>query len=157
MLFRSVDLAVPRDIEPEVARLSDAYLYTVDDLTERVRVASGRRQAAVQQAEAIVDAGVIGFAQWCAQRRSVPLIQALQLQADDWQRAEIQRASRLLARGENVDTVLQALAAGLAHKMMHGTLRALHEADDSSQREDLSRVAAQLWLRQDTPPVREAA
>ena len=152
-----VDLAVPRDIEPEVARLSDAYLYTVDDLVERVRVAGGRRLAAVQQAEAIVDAGVVGFAQWCAQRRSVPLIQALQHQAVDWQRAEIQRASRLLARGEHVDSVLQALAAGLAHKMVHGTLRALHEADDAAQREDLARVAAQLWLRHEAPAAREAA
>ena len=152
-----VDLAVPRDIEPEVARLSDAYLYTVDDLAERVRVASGRRQAAVLQAEAIVDAGVLSFAHWCTQRRSVPLIQALQQQADDWQRAEIQRASRLLARGENVDSVLQARASGLSHKMMHGTLRALHEADDPQQRDELSRTAARLWLRHEGPAAREAA
>jgi glutamyl-tRNA reductase len=78
----------------------------------------------VQQAEAIVDAGVQGFGQWCAQRQSVPLIQALQEQADGWQRSEVLRASKLLARGEPVDQVLQALASGLAHKMMHGTLRA---------------------------------
>ena len=152
-----LDLAVPRDIEPEVAHLGDAYLYTVDDLVDRVRVAGDRRQAAVQQAEAIVDVGVHGFAQWCAQRCSVPLIRALQHQADDWQRAEIQRASRLLARGEPVDAVLQALASGLAHKMMHGTLRALHEVDDPLQREALSRTAQRLWLRQDIAAPREAA
>ena len=151
-----VDLAVPRDIEPEVARLDDAYLYTVDDLAERVRLAGDRRQAAVQQAEAIVDAGVQGFSQWCAQRRSVPLIQALHHQAEDWQRAELQRAARLLARGESVDAVLQALASGLAHKMMHGTLRALHEADDPAQREALSRTAQRLWLRAEGA-AREAA
>ncbi len=143
-----VDLAVPRDIEPEVARLHDAYLCTVDDLAARVRVAGDRRQAAVQQAEAIVDAGVHGFAQWCALRGSVPLIQALQQRADAWQHAEVQRASRLLARGENIDTVLQALASGLAHKMMHGTLRALQDAEDPAQRDELSRTAARLWLRQ---------
>jgi glutamyl-tRNA reductase len=148
MLF--VDLAVPRDIEPEVSQLSDAYLYTVDDLAERVRTAGGLRQAAVVQAEAIVDAGVQGFGQWCAQRRSVPLIQALQHQADDWQRAELQRAARLLARGEPVEQVLQTLASGLAHKMMHGTLRALHDVDSAEQREALSSAAARLWLRQ--PP-----
>ena len=152
-----VDLAVPRDIEPEVTRLADAYLYTVDDLAERVRVAGDRRQAAVQQAEAIVDAGVQGFAQWCAQRRSVPLIQALHHQAEDWQRAEIQRASRLLARGADIETVLQQLASGLAHKMMHGTLRALHEADDPRQRDELSRAASRLWLRQENSAGRETA
>jgi glutamyl-tRNA reductase len=142
-----VDLAVPRDIEPEVARLPDAYLYTVDDLAQRVRSAGDKRLAAVEQAEAIVDAGVHGFAQWCDQRGSVPLIQALQQQADDWQRAEIQRATRLLAKGENVDAVLHALAQGLSHKMMHGTLRALHEAD-GADRDQVSSAAARLWLRQ---------
>ncbi len=144
-----LDLAVPRDIEPEVARLPDAYLYTVDDLATRVRLAGDKRLAAVEHAEAIVDAGVHGFAQWCEQRSSVPLIQALQQQAEGWQRAEILRATRLLARGENVDTVLQALAQGLSHKMMHGTLRALHEAQ-GDEREEVNQTAARLWLRR--PP-----
>jgi glutamyl-tRNA reductase len=143
-----VDLAVPRDIEPEVKRLPDAYLYTVDDLASRVRSAGDKRLAAVEQAEAIVDAGVHGFAQWCEQRGNVPLIQALQQQADDWQRVELQRAAKLLARGEPVDTVLQALAQGLSHKMMHGTLRALHDAD-GGQRAGLGATAARLWLRRD--------
>jgi glutamyl-tRNA reductase len=145
-----VDLAVPRDIEPEVKRLADAYLYTVDDLASRVHSAGEKRLAAVEQAEAIVDAGVLGFTQWCEQRGSVPLIQALQHQADEWQRAELQRAAKLLARGEPVDAVLQALAQGLSHKMMHGTLRALHEAQDG-QRAGLSTAAARLWLRRDAP------
>ena len=56
-----VDLAVPRDIEPEVARLSDVYLYTVDDLSALVQTAGEKRQAAVEQAEAIIDAGVQSF------------------------------------------------------------------------------------------------
>jgi glutamyl-tRNA reductase len=141
-----VDLAVPRDIEPEVAELEDAYLFTVDDLAERVRSASGLRQAAVQHAEQIVDSGVQSFAQWCQQRHTVPLIQALQHQAQDWQRAEIQRASRLLARGEDVQSVLQALAQGLQHKMLHGTLRALHDAD-GEQRQAVAQVAQRVWLR----------
>jgi glutamyl-tRNA reductase len=151
-----VDLAVPRDVEPEVARLPDAYLYTVDDLAQRVRSAGDKRLAAVEQAEAIVDAGVHGFAQWCDQRCSVPLIQALQQQADDWQRAEVARATRLLARGENVDAVLQALAQGLSHKMMHGTLRALHEAD-GADRDQVSSAAARLWLRQPAEGHKHAA
>ncbi len=50
-----VDLAVPRDIEPEVARLDDVYLYTVDDLSTMVQTAGEKRQAAVAQAEAIID------------------------------------------------------------------------------------------------------
>src|SRR5689334_17918684 len=53
-----VDLAVPRDIEPEVGQQGDVYLYTVDDLAALVRSAGEKRQAAVEQAEAIIDAGV---------------------------------------------------------------------------------------------------
>jgi glutamyl-tRNA reductase len=72
-----VDLAVPRDIEPEVGALGDVYLYTVDDLSALVQTAGEKRQAAVQQAEAIIDAGVQSFAHWLDQRAAVPLIQAL--------------------------------------------------------------------------------
>ena len=92
-----VDLAVPRDIEPEVTRLSDVYLYTVDDLSQLVQTAGEKRQAAVEQAEAIIDAGVLSFAHWLDQRAAVPLIQALNRQAEDWGHIELARARKLLA------------------------------------------------------------
>jgi glutamyl-tRNA reductase len=65
-----VDLAVPRDIEPEVAQLGDVYLYTVDDLSALVQTAGEKRQAAVAQAEAIIDAGVQSFSRtgWTSAR-----------------------------------------------------------------------------------------
>jgi glutamyl-tRNA reductase len=142
-----VDLAVPRDIEPEVSRLSDIYLYTVDDLSTLVQSAGEKRQAAVQQAEAIIETGVQGFVHWLDQRVSVPLIQALHTQADDWRAAEIARARKLLAKGEDVDTVLEALSRGLTQKMLHGTLAELHAAD-GEQRAQLAAVVSRLFLRQ---------
>ena len=108
-----VDLAVPRDIEPEVARLSDVYLYSVDDLSALVQTAGEQRQAAVRQAEAIIETGVQSFVHWLDQRGSVPLIRALQAQADDWRAAEVARARRQLARGADLDAVLDALSRGL--------------------------------------------
>ncbi|MDE2277754.1 MAG: glutamyl-tRNA reductase, partial [Burkholderiales bacterium] len=114
-----VDLAVPRDIEPEVARLADVYLYTVDDLSALVQTAGEKRQAAVQQAEAIIDAGVQSFSHWLDQRAAVPLIQALNRQADDWGAVELARARKALARGESAERVLEALARGLTNKMLH--------------------------------------
>jgi glutamyl-tRNA reductase len=141
-----VDLAVPRDIEPEVARLRDVYHYTVDDLSEMVRGASEKRQAAVQQAEAIIDAGVQSFSHWLEQRASVPLIQALNRQADDWRSAEIARARKLLARGSDVDSVLEALSRGLTQKLLHGTMAELH-ASDGEQRERLAQTVSRLFLR----------
>lgn len=142
-----VDLAVPRDIEPEVSQLRDVYLYTVDDLSQLVQSAGEKRQAAVEQAEAIIDAGVQSFAHWLDQRAAVPLIQALNRQADDWAALEMQRAKKLLAKGEPVEAVLEALTRGLTHKMLHGTMAELHSAD-GAEREQLAQTVSRLFLRQ---------
>jgi glutamyl-tRNA reductase len=141
-----VDLAVPRDIEPEVARLRDVYLYTVDDLSALVQTAGSKRQQAVARAEEIVDAGVKSFAQWMEQRASVPLIRALNVQADAWQAAELQRARRQLARGGAIDDVLQALAHGLTAKLMHGAMSELRGADEQ-QRDAMGAAVTRLFLR----------
>ncbi|MFM8345030.1 MAG: glutamyl-tRNA reductase, partial [Betaproteobacteria bacterium] len=132
-----VDLAVPRDIEPEVAQLEDVYLYTVDDLSAIVQVASERRQAAVEQAEVIIDAGVQSFAHWLDQRSAVPLIQALNHRAQAWREAELVRARRRLAKGEDPLVVMDALSQALAQKMLHGAYAELH-ASEGEQRDALA-------------------
>ncbi|MET0382355.1 MAG: glutamyl-tRNA reductase [Burkholderiaceae bacterium] len=142
-----VDLAVPRDIEPEVGQQRDVYLYTVDDLSELVRTAGERRQAAVEQAEAIIDAGVLGFSHWLDQRATVPLIQALTKQADDWRALELQRARKALAKGESVDAVLEAMGRGLTQKMLHGALAELR-GSEGEQRHRLADMVSRLFLRQ---------
>jgi glutamyl-tRNA reductase len=142
-----VDLAVPRDIEAEVARLADVYLYTVDDLSSLVQAAGEKRLAAVEQAEAIIETGVQNYVHWLAQRGSVPLIQALQLQADDWRATEVARARKMLAKGEDIDAVLEALSRGLTQKMMHGALAELHAAD-GEQRAQVAQTVSRLFLRQ---------
>ena len=144
-----VDLAVPRDIEAEVASLPDVYLYTVDDLSAVVQSAGEKRQAAVAQAEAIIDAGVQSFVHWLDQRATVPLIQALQARTDDWRAAEIARARKLLAKGADIDSVLDALSRGLTQKMLHGTLAELHASDGDARRQ-MAATVSRLFLRQTT-------
>ena len=148
-----VDLAVPRDIEPEVKALGDVYLYTVDDLATVVQTAQANRQAAVAQAEAIIDAGVQSFMHWMELRSPataaggvVPLIQQLNAQADEWRAAEIARAKKLLAKGEDVDAVLEALSRGLTQKMLHGTLAELR-AGDAEMRAQTAQTVSRLFLR----------
>jgi glutamyl-tRNA reductase len=143
-----VDLAVPRDIEVEVKALEDIYLYTVDDLAGVVQTAQASRQAAVAQAEAIVDAGVQSFLHWVDQRGSVPLIQQLNAQADEWRLAEITRARKLLARGDDVDAVLEALSKGLTQKMLHGAMAELR-AGDSEARDRASTAIQHFFLRKE--------
>mgnify|MGYP001347074538 CR=1 FL=1 len=145
-----VDLAVPRDIEPEVKQLEDIYLYTVDDLAGVVQTAQASRQAAVAQAEAIIDAGVQSFMHWMDQRDPehgvVPLIRQINGQADTWRAIEIARARKRLARGEDLDAVLDALSRGVARKMLHGTMAELRNADTAA-REQTAHTASRLFLR----------
>jgi glutamyl-tRNA reductase len=143
-----VDLAVPRDIEPEVKALEDVYLYTVDDLASVVQTAQANRQAAVAQAEAIVDAGVQSFLHWVDQRSAVPLIQQLNAQADAWRATELARARKALAKGDNVDAVLEALSRGLTQKMLHGAMAELH-AGDAQTRERASSAIQHFFLRKE--------
>ena len=143
-----VDLAVPRDIEPEVKKLGDVYLYTVDDLASVVQTGQANRQAAVAQAEAIVDAGVQSFMHWLDQRHTVPLIQQLNAQADAWRAHELARARKALAKGEDVEAVLEALSKGLTQKMLHGAFAELHGADTVA-RERASHAIEHFFLRKE--------
>jgi glutamyl-tRNA reductase len=143
-----VDLAVPRDIEQEVKALEDVYLYTVDDLAHVVQAGHANRQAAVAQAEAIIDAGVQSFVHWMDQRHVVPLIQQLNLQADEWRAVELARARKLLAKGEDVDAVLEALSRGLTQKMLHGAMAELR-AGDTESRQRAGAAIEHFFLRKE--------
>ena len=112
----------------------------------RVQTAQASRQAAVAQAEAIVDAGVQSFMHWVEQRNAVPLIQQLNAQAEEWRAAELARARKLLAKGEDVDAVLEALARGLSQKMLHGAMAELH-AGDAAARERAGSAIQHFFLR----------
>jgi glutamyl-tRNA reductase len=147
-----VDLAVPRDIEPEVKALEDVYLYTVDDLASVVQTGQANRQAAVAQAEVIIDAGVQSFMHWMHQRDPangvVPLIQQLNAQADEWRATELVRARKLLAKGEDVDAVLETLSRALTQKMLHGAMAELR-AGDADTREQTVQTIQKLFLRKE--------
>lgn len=147
-----VDLAVPRDIEIEVKALPDVYLYTVDDLASVVQTGQANRQAAVAEAETIIDAGVQSFMHWLDQRNpntgSVTLIQQINAQTDTWREHELARARKLLAKGASVDDVLEALSKGITQKMLHGTFAELH-AGDTSSREHTAQVVQKLFLRKE--------
>lgn len=124
-----VDLAVPRDIEPEVAALGDVFLYTVDDLAKVVDSGLESRHAAVIEAEGIIDERVDGFLHWLDSRGTVPTIRALRKHADDLRQAEVERAVRLLTKGEDPHKVIEALSHGLTNKLIHGPTRFLNDAD----------------------------
>ena len=130
-----VDLAVPRDIEPEVGELDDIFLYTVDDLAQVVDAGMESRQQAVIEAEQIISTRVDGFLHWMSARQTVPAIRALREHAEVLRRTELERAMRLLAKGDDPGKVLEALSHGLANKLLHGPTRYLSQADDEHKAE----------------------
>ena len=139
-----VDLAVPRDIEPEVARLNDAFLYTVDDLGKVVQTGMENRQAAVAQAEAIIETRVQSFMHWIDDRAVVPVIQSLQENSEALRLTELDRARKMLAKGADIDTVLEALSKGLTAKFMHGPQHALRQAQ-GEERAQLAEILPQMF------------
>lgn len=124
-----VDLAVPRDIETEVGRLADVYLYSVDDLGRMVQSGADARRAAVVQAETIIEHRVQNFMHWLSNRAIVPAIVQYQQSAEKVRQAELDRAKKLLAKGMSPEDVLEHLAHGLTQKYLHGPLSALNHSE----------------------------
>jgi glutamyl-tRNA reductase len=139
-----VDLAVPRDIEPEVSKLDDVFLYTVDDLSGIVQEGRESRRGAVEQAEAIIETSVESFMRWVQERRLVPTIRELQEKGQALAHFELEHARRMLAKGESADAVLEQLAHRLTNKFMHGPLSALHQSSPEN-RDTLLKLLPQLF------------
>ena len=141
-----VDLAVPRDIEPEVAQLDDVFLYTVDDLALVVADGMENRQAAALDAETIVQARVESFMQWLKKRDAVPTIKALRDQAEATRQAELEKALKLIQKGENPEKVLEALSNALTNKFLHAPSHVLNQAegDEHARLEQLLRHIYQI-------------
>ncbi len=139
-----VDLAVPRDVEPEVGELDDVFLYTVDDLAEIVQEGMDARQGAVVQAEAIIDSNVVSFMEWLEARQMVPTIRALRDQAERQRRHELERALKALARGEDPVRVVEALSRALTNKLLHAPSHALSHATPED-RERLLELVHRLY------------
>jgi glutamyl-tRNA reductase len=139
-----VDLAVPRDIEAEVAELDDVFLYTVDDLHAIVQGNLDARRSALEQAEAIIETQVGQFMHWMAARASVPLIRQLREQGEAARRHELERALRLLQRGDDPKAVLEALSQGLTNKLLHAPTQALNESA-GDERQALAALIERLY------------
>jgi len=123
-----VDLAVPRDIEHEVAELDDVFLYTVDDLSQVVSDGIENRQIAAVEAETIVANRVENFMQWFKKRDAVPTIKALRDQFDALRKVETEKALKQLQKGEKPEKVLEALSIALSNKFLHAPSHALNQS-----------------------------
>ena len=138
------DLAVPRDVEGEVATLDDVFLYTVDDLGKISRDGLTARQNAVTQAEVIVENQVSDFMHWLENRELVPMIRGLRDAAERSRRHQLERALRRLQKGEDPKAVMEYLSRVLTNKLLHGPTHALNHAG-ADERETLATMLARIY------------
>lgn len=139
-----VDIAIPRDVEPEVATLSDVYLYTIDDLTEIIEENVRQRRSAAQSAELLVDDGASHFVRERRAREGRELLTRFRQQADAIKGDELARAVKALQAGADPEQVLDGLARGLTNKLIHQPTVAIREAS-ADGRSDLLEYLKSLY------------
>lgn len=139
-----VDIAVPRDIEPEVSRLRDVYLYTVDDLREVIEENRRSRESAAESAEQIIAEGVESWRKQLRGLNVVGTIRAFRQQVEDIRDAELHKALAALDKGLAAEEVLANLARGLTNKLLHGPTLKLKQAGEEGW-DDHIRLAHELF------------
>jgi glutamyl-tRNA reductase len=147
-----VDIAVPRDIEPEVGDLDDVYLYTVDDLHEVIAENLKSRQGAAEAAEELVSVGAQDFMQRLRELAAVDVLKAYRQQAERLRDEELSKALRQLGNGASAEDVLAQLARGLTNKLLHAPSVQLKKFS-ADGRVDALGVAQELFaLDEGVPP-----
>lgn len=139
-----VDIAVPRDIEPQVGELDDVYLYTVDDLHEVVSENLKSRQGAAKAAEDLVVQGTSDFMQRLRELEAVDVLRSYRQQGEQLRDEELQKALRSLANGTNAEDALTQLARGLTNKLLHTPSVQLKRLSADGRHEALA-VAQELF------------
>lgn len=139
-----VDIAVPRDIEPEVGKLSDVFLYTVDDLEEVIDENRRHRQVAADHAESLIEHGVRDWQKGQRIRDGGALIRRVREHGEALRDLSLDDALVRLARGEASEDVVRRLANQLTNRLMHRPTVAMREAASDQDQELLEAANALL-------------
>jgi glutamyl-tRNA reductase len=142
-----VDIAVPRDIEPEISKLKDVYLYTIDDLQQVVDENMQQRSDAAKSALADVDGEVAGFMRWLYGIRAGRTLKKMREQSHEFEQDLTERALKRLDAGQDPVQVLEQLASTLTNKILHLPSKRLREAAENQDYEVLK--AADRIFRKD--------
>jgi glutamyl-tRNA reductase len=152
-----VDIAVPRDIEPQVGDLRDVYLYSVDDLREIVDHNMRTRQSEARKADVIIADGVKAFSADTRRLTAVDAVKDYRRKAERTRERELQRALRNLAKGQDPDTVLSQLARSLTNKLIHDPTTGLKDLSAAGRQDLLVHARKLLGIAQQEGQPQEAA
>jgi glutamyl-tRNA reductase len=136
-----VDIAVPRDIEPEVAKLEDVYLFTVDDLQSVVNENMENRRQAAREADKMIASEVDRFGLLQRTRGAAPTIRRLREEAEHTRRHTLEQAQRMLAAGRSADEVLEFLSTTLTNRLIHAPSQRLRDAAETGDAEVIRAIA----------------
>ena len=139
-----IDLAVPRDIEAEVSQIADAYLYSIDDISDVIEDSVKSRADAAAQAESIIERGVEDYRKGLRSLNAVSTLRAFRDKADAIREGELERALKALEKGESADVVLSGLARSLTQKLIHSPSVQMKKAS-AAGRDELLELTAELF------------
>ncbi len=139
-----VDIAVPRDIAPEVAELEDVYLFTVDDLQSVVNENMENRRQAARQAETMISTEVERFEHELRTRSAAPTIRRLRDEAEHVRQHTLEQAKRMIAGGRSTDDVLEFLSNTLMNRLLHAPSQRLRDAAETGD-EEIVRMISEIY------------
>jgi glutamyl-tRNA reductase len=137
-----VDIAVPRDIEPQVADLDDVFLYTVDDLKQVIDINIKSREGAAEEARHLIASGAAEFIMQLRALNASTVLKQFRGKAEQLKGVELEKALKLIRKGENPEKVLQAFANGLTNKLIHSPTVQVRAATSQG------RFEAMNWLEE---------
>ncbi|MAZ78018.1 MAG: glutamyl-tRNA reductase [Legionellaceae bacterium] len=144
-----IDIAVPRDVEPEVAELDQVHLYSIDDLKNAIQSNLQDRQHAAQKAEEMIVHETQHYMNWLRSLISVGTIRALRNWADNLREEELLKAQRSLALGVDPKVALTRMANALSNKLLHPPSVKLREASYNGREEFIAHIQELFDLDQE--------
>ena len=147
-----IDLAVPRNFDADICRLSDAFLYNIDDLEEVILKNIDARSLEQERAELLINDEVNRFDAWLETRRLEPLIKSVQVRHQNFAKQEICKTLRRMKREgfaeeqcEQLEKILDSFSSALVSKVLHRPLSNLKKG--SAEDQHLSEHFESLFLK----------
>ena len=137
-------VAVPRDIEQEVGQVADAYLYSIDDISEVIEDSQKSREEAAEQAHSIIERGVEEFRKQVKSLNAVNTLKAFRKKAETIRTFELDKARKAIRKGEDADAIVENMARNLTSKLIHSPSVQMKRAS-AEGREELIKLVQELF------------
>ncbi len=147
-----IDMAVPRDIDPEANQVDNVYVYDIDDLNNVIETNLEERQREAAKAEEIVVAEVRNFLRWLDAQQVTPTIVSLRSKYEEVRKAEVAKALSMLGTDDpKTRKVVEALSASLLNKMLHAPISAMKKETDGRSPMKMISAVRDIFGLQETP------